>query len=303
MNDDQSILIDEQSNPSNREGIMQKKFAAIVLAGEPNAGKSTLLNQLIGEKLSIVCHKAQTTRRSITGIFIYKECQVLVYDTPGLFQNPKSILEKRIAQNALSTIKDNEHIYLLIDANDKNIKNMCNIFSHFDTKNLRILLNKIDLVDHEMLDGLLLELQDYCKKIIPISALTGHGILHLKEDILESSALSEWMFPEDEITTIPERELAADITREKIFFAVHQELPYELEVETEHWKDTKNIVNIHQVIYTKRNSHKMILLGKGGVNIKHIGMQSRRELESILGKQVNLKLFIKVRPNWEEYVV
>lgn len=275
------------------------RFTTIVLAGEPNSGKSTLLNQLVGEKLSIVCHKAQTTRRSITGIFIYKDCQVLIFDTPGIFDKPKSALEKKIVKSALSTIKENEHIYLLVDAQSVTANQIAEMLKKLDKPKICLLLNKADLVDPLKIEQLQNELKEQFEKILPISALNGDGIEALKEDILAGSHESEWPFPEDEITTIPERELAADITREKLFFAVHQELPYELEVETEFWKDEKKIVNISQVIYTKRESHKIIIIGKGGVNIKNIGMQARKELEAILGKQVNLKLFVKVRPNWD----
>ena len=278
------------------------RFTSIVLAGEPNSGKSTLLNQLVGEKLSIVCHKAQTTRRSITGIFIYKDCQVLIFDTPGIFDKPKSSLEKKIVKSALSTIKENEHIYLLVDSAGAEAKQILDMLKKLDKPKVRLLLNKADLAPKDKIEQLQEELKERFEKILPISALNGDGLVELKEDILAGSHESAWLYPEDEITTIPERELAADITREKLFYAVHQELPYELEVETELWKDEKKIVNIHQVIYTKRESHKMIIIGKGGINIKNIGMQARRDLEEILGKQVNLKLFVKVRPNWDDYL-
>jgi GTP-binding protein Era len=278
------------------------RFTSIVLAGEPNSGKSTLLNQLVGEKLSIVCHKAQTTRRSITGIFIYKDCQVLIFDTPGIFEKPKSALEKKIVKSALNTIKENEHIYLLVDAASANASQILDMRKKLDKSKICLLLNKADLASGEKIVQLQAELKEHFERIVPISALNGDGIVELKEDILAGSHESEWPFPEDEITTIPERELAADITREKLFFAVHQELPYELEVETEFWKDEKKIINISQVIYTKRESHKMIIIGRGGINIKNIGMQARKELEETLGKQVNLKLFVKVRPNWDDYL-
>jgi len=282
---------------------MTKKFTAIVLAGEPNVGKSTLLNQLVGEKLSIVCHKAQTTRRSITGIFIYQDCQVLIFDTPGLFSDPKSPLEKKIVKNATTSIKENENIYLVEDATNTNVEQILGALKKIGKSKIVLLLNKADIADADQIDNLTKELQDKFRKILPVSALTGQGVEELKEDILARAEESDWLFPEDEITTIPERELAADITREKLFFAVHQELPYELEVETELWKDEKRIINIHQVIYTKREAHKIIIIGKGGVNIKNIGMQARKELEAVLGKQVNLQLFVKVRPHWDKHIL
>ena len=280
-----------------------KKFTSIVLAGEPNVGKSTLLNQLVGEKLSIVCHKAQTTRRSITGIFIYKDCQVLIFDTPGLFSNPKSELEKNIVKNATSSIKENDNIYLVVDSTSATVEQVIDLLKKIGKKKVSLLLNKIDIVDSEKLAALIDGVSDQFSKILQISATTGQGIEELKEDILAQAQVSDWLYPEDEITTIPERELAADITREKLFYAVHQELPYELEVETELWKDEKKIVNIHQVIYTKREAHKMIIIGKGGINIKNIGMQARKDLEEVLGKRVNLQLFVKVRHNWDKTIL
>jgi len=282
---------------------MTKKFTSIVLAGEPNSGKSTLLNQLIGEKLSIVCHKAQTTRKTITGIFIHNDCQVLIYDTPGIFDKPTSLLERKIVRNARNTINDNDQIYLVIDSSQVSAVNVVQLIEKVNKPNVYLLLNKIDVTDSEKIDALTKSVAEKAKKIFQISALTGLGIDELKSFIYENAEISEWLYPEDEITTIPERELAADITREKLFFAAHQELPYALAVETELWKEdkTKNLINISQVIYTKREAHKKIIIGKGGINIKNIGMQARKELEAIVGCQVNLKLFVKVRPDWDKF--
>ena len=283
---------------------MNRKFATIVLVGEPNSGKSTLLNTLIGEKLSIVTHKVQTTRKTITGIVIRDNCQIVIYDTPGIFNDPATLLEKKIVGNARHTISENDKIYIVIDSSAINLEHILKLIQIVNKPNISLLFNKIDIADAEKLKNLEQELKDKVSHIFRISALTNEGINELLEFICGDAEESPWLYPEDEITTIPERELAADITREKLFLKLHQELPYSLTVETELWKDQilkgERSVTIHQIIYTKRESHKKIIIGKNGLTIKNIGIRSRTELERTLGCKVNLLLFVKVRANWEE---
>jgi GTP-binding protein Era len=283
---------------------MTKKFTSIVLVGEPNSGKSTLLNALVGEKLSIVSPKVQTTRKTITGILIKDQCQIVVYDTPGIFNNPSTQLEKRIVENAKNTISENDNIYIVVDTKISELDYIQKLVQKINKPNISVLLNKIDITPYAKIDELCEQLKTKVKNVFKISALRGEGIDDFLNHISAEAEDSEWLYPEENITTIPERELAADITREKLFFKLHQELPYSLTVETELWRDEviKNVrvVTINQVIYTKREGHKKIIIGTGGQNIKLVGSLAREELEMVLGCKVNLILFVKVRSNWED---
>ena len=281
-----------------------RKFTNIVLVGEPNSGKSTLLNRLVGEKLSIVTHKAQTTRKTMTGIMIKDECQIVVYDTPGLF-NPGNKLERTIVGNAKHTISDNDNIYIVVDSQFAALDNIIKIIEIVAKTNITILFNKIDIDgSEEKIAQLEPLLKDKVKNIFRISALKGIAIQDLIKHVCDEAEESEWHYPEDDITTIPERELAAEVTREKFYLKLHQELPYSIAVETELWKETISktgkVININQVIYTKRESHKKMIIGGGGENIKKVGILAREDLEKILGCKVNLILFVKVRANWED---
>lgn len=279
--------------------MTKQKFISVSLVGRPNAGKSTLLNSFIGEKLSIVTHKAQTTRKTITGICCYHECQIVFYDSPGLF-DPAGKLENKIAKNARDAISVNEMIFYLIDAASFNIENIKQDYKFLKGKTIHFVLNKIDLINKEQIAKISLELSSFGHQIFLISALKYQGITEMLDYISSKAEEMPWPYPEDQLTTIPERELAAEITREKIFLNIHQEIPYNITVETDGWKEKDTIIEINQTIYVKRDAHKKIILGKDGKSIKGIGIQSRRDLENIYHKQVVLKLFVKISPRWDE---
>jgi GTPase len=274
----------------------------VALIGATNAGKSTLVNRLVGAKVSIVSHKVQTTRAIIRGIAIHDNAQIVFMDTPGIFK-PRRRLDRAMVTTAWGGAKDADIIVLLIDA-ERGIKGDAEkiLEALKDVKQPKILLlNKIDQVRHEAL----LELTQAANQMVNfeatfmISALKGAGCDDLMNYL--SSALPEgpWYYPEDQISDLPMRQLAAEITREKLFLRLHQELPYASHVETEKWEERKDgSVRIEQVIYVERDSQKKIVLGKNGDAIKAISSSSRREMSEILEQQVHLFLFVKVRENW-----
>ncbi|MDH6266875.1 GTP-binding protein Era [Rhizobium sp. SG_E_25_P2] len=274
----------------------------VALIGATNAGKSTLVNRLVGAKVSIVSHKVQTTRAIIRGIAIHDNAQIVFMDTPGIFK-PRRRLDRAMVTTAWGGAKDADIIVLLIDA-ERGIKGDAEkiLEALKDVKQPKILLlNKIDQVRHEAL----LELTQAANEMVNfeatfmISALKGAGCDDLMNYL--SSALPEgpWYYPEDQISDLPMRQLAAEITREKLFLRLHQELPYASHVETEKWEERKDgSVRIEQVIYVERDSQKKIALGKGGEAIKAISTAARKEIAEILEQPVHLFLFVKVRENW-----
>ena len=274
----------------------------VALIGATNAGKSTLLNRLVGAKVSIVSHKVQTTRAVVRGIAIHDRTQIVFMDTPGIFK-PRRRLDRAMVTSAWGGAKDADRIMLLIDS-ERGLRGDAEAILE-GLKEVRqpkiLVLNKIDRVQHEALLKLAADANAAVEfeRTFMISATTGSGC----EDLLDylAAALPEgpWYYPEDQISDLPMRQLAAEITREKLFLRLHQELPYSSHVETEQWEERKDgSVRIEQVIYVERDSQKKIVLGAGGDAIKAISTASRKELAEILEQPVHLFLFVKVRENW-----
>jgi GTP-binding protein Era len=275
----------------------------IALIGAPNAGKSTLINALVGSKVAIVSPKVQTTRMPVRGIAMAGQAQLVFIDTPGIFA-PKRRLDRAMVAAAWSGAHDADIVGVLIDAKRGLDEEADAIVARLaEVKQPKLLiLNKVDLVEK----GKLLAPTAELNKRVPfaatfmISALTGDGVADLKAWLAANVPAGPWHYPEDEISDAPLRSLAAEITREKLYLKLHQELPYQSTVETEVWKELREGVRIEQVIYVERESQRKIVLGKGGQTIKAIGEAARRELAVILEKPVHLFLFVKVRQGWGE---
>lgn len=278
-------------------------FVSII--GAPNAGKSTLVNQLVGAKVSIVSPKVQTTRTRVMGVVNKGKVQVVLVDTPGIFA-PKRRLDKAMVAAAWGGTKDTEAIILLIDIAKGHINSETQAIIDRLKKTQRqciCVLNKIDLVKKEKLLVLAAQLhaEGIFTDVYMISALKGAGVVKLLEDLAKRMPEGPWMFREDQISDMPMRLLAAEITREKIFLQLGDELPYHSTVETEEWEEFENgSVRISQTIYIMRETQKAIVLGKGGARIKQIGAAARKELEEILERRVHLALFVKVREKWTD---
>ncbi|KQZ63475.1 GTPase Era [Rhizobium sp. Root149] len=274
----------------------------VALIGATNAGKSTLVNRLVGAKVSIVSHKVQTTRAIVRGIAIHKNAQIVFMDTPGIFK-PRRRLDRAMVTSAWGGAKDADFIMLLIDS-ERGLRGDAEAILEGlkDVHQPKILvLNKIDRVKPEDLLKLAQTANEAVKfeRTFMISATTGSGCEDLMDHLAEVLPEGPWYYPEDQISDLPMRQLAAEITREKLFLRLHQELPYSSHVETEKWEERKDgSVRIEQVIYVERDSQKKIALGKGGEAIKAISTASRKELSEILEQPVHLFLFVKVRENW-----
>ncbi|WP_169568937.1 GTPase Era [Sneathiella limimaris] len=278
------------------------KCGYVTLIGAPNAGKSTLLNQLVGAKIAIVSPKVQTTRARVTAIAIEDNSQIIFVDTPGIFA-PSRRLETAMVNAAWEGANDTDVLALLIDANKGISKDVERIISNLEKsgKKAHLILNKIDMIKREKLLGLAKELTDrgIFREVFMISALNGDGVADLRKYLAEELPEGPWLYPEDQLAIAPMRYLAAEITREKLFLRLNQELPYSLTVETEKWEERPDgSVKIDQVIFVSRANHKPIVLGKGGQTIKQIGAMAREELEETLGCRVHLFLFVKVREKW-----
>jgi len=274
----------------------------VALIGAPNAGKSTLINQLVGTKVSIVSHKVQTTRAIVRGIAMHGAAQIVFVDTPGIFE-PKRQLDRAMVTTAWGGAHDADLVVLLVDA-EKGLKDddLAIVEKLANVRQPKVLLlNKIDRVRPESL----LALSNEANRKIPfertfmISALNGSGCQDLLDYLAQALPQGPWYYPPDQVSDLPMRQLAAEITREKLFHRLHQELPYASHVETERWEDRKDgSLRIDQVIYVERESQKKIVLGAGGEAIKAIGSNARREIADILERKVHLFLFVKVRENW-----
>lgn len=281
----------------------QTRCGFIAVLGAPNAGKSTLVNAIVGTKVSIVTHKVQTTRGRVMGIRIIENDQIVFVDTPGIF-TPKKKLERAMVDAAWTGADDADLALLLVDAAAGMSADLQLILDRLKASGRKVLIaiNKIDAVPKEKLLPLaaLIDASGAAEEILYISALKGHGLDELIATLRSRIKPGPWMFPEDQVSDLPMRNLAAEITREKLFLRVHQELPYALAVETEMWTEIpdEDAVRIDQVIYVARDGHKPILLGKKGATIKEVGIAARKELEEILGMRVHLFLHVKVRPNW-----
>lgn len=279
-----------------------QKAGFVALVGAPNAGKSTLLNALVGSKVSIVSHKAQTTRTMIRGIAIEDQTQIIFVDTPGIFA-PKRRLDKAMVASAWGGALDAEIICFIVDARrgltDENKVILDKLKDIRQPKML--ILNKIDLIERQKL----LEVATSFNKIIQfqetfmISALKDDGVDLLKKKLAGLMPIGPWLYPEDQISDAPMRFLSAEITREKLYERLHEELPYQSTVETEQWENLKDgSIRIKQTIYVARESQRKIVLGKDGKTIKAIGQSARKELSHIVETTVHLFLFVKVRENW-----
>ena len=274
----------------------------VALIGAPNAGKSTLVNRLVGAKVSIVTHKVQTTRALVRGIATHRNAQIVFVDTPGIFQ-PKRRLDRAMVTTAWGGAKDADLVLVLIDAERGLTGDAEAMLERLaDVRQPAILvLNKVDRVARETLLGLASAANERAKfeATFMVSALTGSGCEDLLDFLAGRLPEGPWYYPEDQLSDLPMRQLAAEITREKLYLRLHQELPYSSHVETEKWEEKKDgSVRIEQVIYIERDSQKKIVLGSKGETIKAIGAAARKEIGEILGQTVHLFLFVKVRENW-----
>ena len=274
----------------------------VALVGAPNAGKSTLINRLVGAKVSIVTPKAQTTRARVLGIVMRGMSQLIFMDTPGI-HSPRRGLERAMVESAWRGVADTDHIALLIDASSIRKPEVYAIIKQLDELGHKaiLVLNKIDLVPRSALLELSAEFNStgIFIETFMISGLTGDGVEDLLNFLAGHASEGPWLFPEDQISDMPQRLMAAEITREKLFLQLHKELPYSLTVETESWEDRRDgSVKIDQVIYVRRDSQKAIVLGHGGRRVRSVGETARLELEAMLDRRVHLFLFVKVREKW-----
>ena len=290
-------------------GTTRCGFAAVL--GAPNAGKSTLVNALVGSKVSIVTHKVQTTRMPVRGVAIRGKTQIVFVDTPGIFK-PRRRLDRAMVKAAWAGAGDADAILVMADAPD--------LAAHPDALGARdtstiieglkasgrkaaLILNKIDAMPRADLLPLAekLDSEGIFEQVFMVSALKGDGI----EDVAAWTAArmpeGPWLYPEDQAADIPSRLMAAEITREQLYLRLHDELPYAIAVQTEKWEERKDgAAKIDQIVYVQREGQKAIVLGKGGQTIKAIGEHARREMEALFGRRVHLFLFVKVRENWAE---
>ncbi len=280
----------------------KKRCGFIAVLGAPNVGKSTLVNRMVGAKVSIVSPKVQTTRARVMGIAVRGDAQLVFIDTPGIFE-PRRRLDRAMVAAAWGGSNDSDIRLFLVDA-DKGIdSNTRKIIDKLKKQNTRchLVINKIDKVKKSDLLELTTRLlaADIFDETFMISALSGDGVDSIGDYLAENVEEGPWHFPEDQMSDMTERLLAAEITREKLYLELHQELPYAATVETETWTEkTDGSVRIEQVIFVERDSQKAIVLGKRGAQIKVIGERSRKELEEIFDRRVHLFLFVKVREKW-----
>ena len=285
-------------------------FAAII--GAPNAGKSTLINALVGSKVAIVSPKVQTTRMPVRGIAIAGETQIVFVDTPGIFR-PRRRLDRAMVTSAWAGAEEADAVLLIVDAADFNTspngpgaRDTMAILDGLKAsrgKKRALILNKIDGMKRTDLLPLMekLNADGVFEDVFLISALKGEGVGDVSAWVAARMPEGPWLYPEDQAADIPSRLLAAEVTREKIYLRLHDELPYASAVETEKWEERRDgSVKIDQVIYVQREGQKAIVLGKGGLTIKTIGAMAREELETLFGRRVHLFLFVKVREDWAE---
>ena len=277
-------------------------FVAVI--GPPNAGKSTLSNALVGQKVSIVTQKAQTTRMRLRAVVMHEATQIILVDTPGIFA-PKQRLDRAMVNEAWQGVEDADMILLVLDAarslddeSEAILDNLENV-----KKPVALVLNKVDTLAKEDLLARVHEfnLRANFSDTFLISALTGDGLDVLKQALAQNMPVGPWLYPADQAADVPSALLAAEITREKMFLRLHQELPYALTVETDKWKRSKDgSIRIEQTVFVARDGQKAIVLGKGGQSIKEIGAQARLELEEAFQCRGHLFIFVKVRKNWQD---
>lgn len=285
---------------------MSTRAGFVALIGEPNAGKSTLLNRMVGAKVSIVTHKVQTTRARIRGVAMEGDSQIVFVDTPGLFQ-PRRRLDRAMVAAAWGGAADADVVVLMIEAHRGVTEGVERILEGLadigEGRKVALALNKIDRVEAPVLLGLTKDLNERYAfaETFMISAERGHGVDVLREWLAGELPEGPWLYPEDQIADLPMRMIAAEMTREKLTLRLHQELPYQLTVETENWEERPDgSARIDQLIYVMRDGHKGIVLGQKGETIKAVSKASRMELEEFLGRKIHLFLQVKVRPNWLE---
>ncbi|MDG1127766.1 GTPase Era [Seohaeicola saemankumensis] len=276
----------------------------VALIGEPNAGKSTLLNRMVGAKVSIVTHKVQTTRARIRGVAMEGDAQIVFVDTPGLFA-PKRRLDRAMVAAAWGGAADADIVVLMVEAHRGVTEGVQRILEGLEgigkSRPVALAINKIDRVKSEALLALTKDLNDRFPFVetFMISAEKGHGVKALREWLARELPEGPWLYPEDQIADLPMRMIAAEMTREKLTLRLHQELPYQLTVETENWEERKDgSARIDQVVYVIRDGHKGIVLGNKGETIKAVGQAARAEMEEFLGRKVHLFLQVKVRSGW-----
>ena len=288
-------MVDDPTSEARRCGF-------IALIGAPNAGKSTLINALVGSKVAIVTPKVQTTRTLLRGIAMEGSAQLVFLDTPGIFA-PRRRLDRAMVTTAWSGAHDADIVAVLIDAKSGLNDDAEGLLKKLEeVRQPRVLiLNKVDLVEKAKLLAMAQAANEAAKfeTTFMISATKGDGVADVRQWLATHVPQGPWHYPEDEVSDAPVRQLASEITREKLYLKLHQELPYQSTVETESWTERKDgSVRIEQTIYVERDSQKKIVLGKGGQSIKAIGEAARRELTDILEKKVHLFLFVKVREGW-----
>jgi GTP-binding protein Era len=285
--------------------MAETRAGFVALIGEPNAGKSTLLNRMVGAKVSIVTHKVQTTRARIRGVAIEGDAQIVFVDTPGLFR-PRRRLDRAMVAAAWGGAADADIVVLLVEAHrglTDGVEKILEALRERVTPKQKVALaiNKIDRVKSEVLLALSQQLNEAYPfvRTFMISAEKGYGVDDLREWLAAELPEGPWLYPEDQIADLPMRMIAAEMTREKLTLRLHQELPYQLTVETENWEERKDgSARIDQVIYVARDGHKGIVLGHKGETIKAVSKAAREELEEFLGRKVHLFLQVKVRPGW-----
>lgn len=285
---------------------MTTRAGFIALIGEPNAGKSTLLNRMVGAKVSIVTHKVQTTRARIRGIGVEGAAQLVFVDTPGLFE-PRRRLDRAMVAAAWGGAADADIVVLLVEAHRGITEGVARILDRLGEvargRTVALAINKIDRVKSQALLGLAKELNDRFPfaETFMISAEKGHGVADLRRWLAGALPEGPWLYPEDQIADLPLRMIAAEITREKLTLRLHQELPYHLTVETEGWEERPDgSARIDQVVYVGRESHKGIVLGRKGETVKAVSRAAREELEEFLGRRLHLFIQVKARPGWQE---
>ena len=283
----------------------QTSCGFVAILGAPNVGKSTLLNRIVGVKVSIVSPKVQTTRTRVLGIALEGDAQLIFIDTPGIFQ-PKRRLERAMVAAAWGGAGDADHVILLVDAQrglNPDTRAIIDRLKEQDGHTVDLVINKIDLIDKQKLLALTQKLsaEGVFDDTYMISAFKGDGVDDLVAHLTAKMPASPWLFPEDQISDMPMRLLAAEITREKLYLKLHQELPYATTVETETWEEKEDgSVRIEQTIYVESESQRSIILGKGGKMIKSIGVESRHDLGEILDTIVHLFLFVKINEKWSD---
>lgn len=280
----------------------ETKCGFVAVIGAPNAGKSTLMNRLVGAKVSIVTHKVQTTRIRIMGIATRDESQLVFIDTPGIFE-PKRRFDRAMVDAAWRGAADADKVMLVVDAKrgiDGDTQRIVDGLIR-TKRSVLLILNKIDLIQRDQLLALASKFNEtgVVEETFMISALKGDGVDDVFDRLVEALPLGPWMFPEDQLSDLPQRLMAAEVTREFLFLQTHQEVPYATTVETDSWEEFKDgSVKIDQSIYVQRDSQKAIVLGKKGARVKEIGAASRAELSEIFGRKVHLFIHVKVRDKW-----